>query len=274
MRHGKKIKKIGRSASHRKATLQSMSAALIEHKRITTTLGKARALRHFVEPILSRSKDDSTGSRRQAFRRLQNKDAVKALYGEIADAIGDRPGGYTRVVKLGQRQGDAAEMAVIELVDFNDVKPEGSAGTRRKTRRSRRRGGSSSKPKDIDRTGQAAVEENASGAAAVLPAGAPTAASAAAADAGAANASSTEASADVEEAPATDDAPSEADQADQAGEAAASEAANPDTTGNPQIPQTEAGADHPDAEQGADTGTGEPPPEAQPENQGRSGDAR
>ena len=278
MRHGKKIKKIGRSTSHRKATLQSMSAALIEHKRITTTLGKARALRQFVEPILSRSKDDSTGSRRQAFRRLQNKDAVKALYGEIADAIGDRPGGYTRVVKLGQRQGDAAEMAVIELVDFNDVKPEGSAGTRRKTRRSRRRGGSSSKPRDIDRTGEAAVEENASGAAAVLPAGAPTAASAAAADAGAdgasstdADASSTEASADVEEAPATDDVTSEADQA---GEAAASEAANPDATGNPVIPQTDEASDHPDAEQGADTSTGEPPPEAQAENQGRSGDTR
>ena len=272
MRHGKKIKKIGRSTSHRKATLQSMSVALIEHKRITTTLGKARALRQFVEPILSRSKDDSTGSRRQAFRRLQNKDAVKALYGEIADAIGDRPGGYTRVVKLGQRQGDAAEMAVIELVDFNDVKPEGSAGTRRKTRRSRRRGGSSSAPRDIDRTGDAAVEENARGTAAVLPAGAPTAASAAAADAGADDATdASSAAADVDEAPATDDVTSEADQA---GEAAVSEAANPDATGNPVIPQTEAGADHPDAEQGADTGTGEPPPEAGAENQGRSADAR
>ncbi len=138
MRHGKKIKKIGRSTSHRKATLQSMSAALIEHKRITTTLGKAKALRMFVEPILSRSKDDSTASRRQAFRRLQNKEAVKELYGEIAEAIGDRPGGYTRVVKLGTRKGDAAEMAIIELVDFNDIKPDGSAGSRKKTRRSRR----------------------------------------------------------------------------------------------------------------------------------------
>ena len=140
MRHGKKIIKIGRNASHRKATLQSMSAALIEHKRITTTLGKARALRKFVEPIISKSKDTSTHSRRQAFRRLQDKETVKRLYGEIADAVGDRPGGYTRVVKLGQRGGDAAEMAIVELVDFNDVKPEGSS-TKKKTRRSRRSSG-------------------------------------------------------------------------------------------------------------------------------------
>ena len=269
MRHGKKIKKIGRSTSHRKATLQSMSAALIEHKRITTTLGKARALRMFVEPILTRAKDDSTGSRRQAFRRLQNKEAVKSLYGEIAEAIGDRPGGYTRVVKLGQRQGDAAEMAVIELVDFNDVKPEGTSSTRRKTRRSRRSGGSD-KPRDIDRTGDAAVAENAKSAPAALPAGAPTPASAAAADAGAdLDAPAVQAPpAESTDAPATD-APE-----DQAGEAAVSEAANPDSTGNPVIPQTDAGSDHPDAEQGADTGTGEPPPEAGAENQGRSGDAR
>lgn len=137
MRHGKKILKIGRTASHRKATLQSMSAALIEHKRITTTLGKARALRVFVEPILNRAKDDSTASRREAFRHLQSKEAVKELYGSIAGAIGSRPGGYTRIVKLGQRGGDASEMAVVEIVDFNDVKPTGSSSAKRKTRRSR-----------------------------------------------------------------------------------------------------------------------------------------
>ena len=108
MRHGLKIKKIGRNASHRKATLQSMSISLIAHKRITTTLGKARALRIFVEPILHRAKDTSTNSRRQAFRRLQDKEAVKTLYSEVASAIADRPGGYTRIVKLGQRDGDAA----------------------------------------------------------------------------------------------------------------------------------------------------------------------
>ena len=141
MRHGLKIKKIGRTAAHRKATLQSMSISLIAHKRITTTLGKARALRIFVEPILNRAKDTSTNGRRQAFRRLQSKEAVKTLYGEVASAIADRPGGYTRIVKLGQRDGDAAEMAIVEIVDFNDVKPEGAAATKRRTRRSRVRGG-------------------------------------------------------------------------------------------------------------------------------------
>ena len=139
MRHGKKLKKIGRDASHRKATLQQMSAALIEHKQIKTTFGKAKALRIFVEPILTKAKDDSTASRRQAFRQLGDKEAVKRLYDEIAGAIGDRPGGYTRIVKLGQRAGDAAEMAIVELVDYNDVKPEGSGSSSKKTRRSRRR---------------------------------------------------------------------------------------------------------------------------------------
>ncbi len=137
MRHGLKIKKIGRNAAHRKATLQSMSIALITHKRIETTLGKAKALRIFVEPIINRAKDTSTNSRRQAFRRLQSKEAVKALYGEVASAIAARPGGYTRIVKIGQRAGDSAEMAIIEIVDFNDVRPEGAAQTKRRTRRSR-----------------------------------------------------------------------------------------------------------------------------------------
>ena len=137
MRHGLKIKKIGRNASHRKATLQSMSISLIAHKRITTTLGKARALRMFVEPILHHAKDTSTNSRRQAFRRLQDKEAVKTLYSEVASAIADRPGGYTRIVKLGQRDGDAAEMAIVEIVDFNDIKPDSDKQTKRRTRRSR-----------------------------------------------------------------------------------------------------------------------------------------
>ena len=264
MRHGKKIKKIGRSTSHRKATLQSMSAALIEHKRITTTLGKARALRIFVEPILTRSKDDSTASRRQAFRRLQNKEAVKALYGEIAEAIGDRPGGYTRVVKLGQRQGDAAEMAVIELVDFNDVKPDGASSSRKKTRRSRR-GGSSS--------GSASKAAPAAAAAAPVVEDAEEVTAPETVEETTAEAP--DATAEVEET-APEDAVAEAEDApeDQAAEAVASEAANPDATGNPVIPQTDEASDHPDAEQGADTGTGEPPPEASAENQGRSGDAR
>lgn len=135
MKHGKKILKIGRTASHRKATLQSMSAALLEHKRITTTFGKAKALRRFIEPVITHGKDDSTHSRRQAFRKLNDKEAVKRLYNEVAPEVGDRPGGYTRIVKLGQRAGDAAEMAIVELVDFNDVKPEGSGSSKKRTRR-------------------------------------------------------------------------------------------------------------------------------------------
>src|SRR6056297_154416 len=135
MRHQKTIKKLGRTAAHRKATLAALSSALIEHKRIETTLPKAKALRSFVEPIINRAKDDSTASRRQAFRYLRNKEAVKELFGDIAAQIGDRPGGYTRVVKLGLRKGDNAEMAIIELVDYNDVQPEGGT-TRKRTRRS------------------------------------------------------------------------------------------------------------------------------------------
>lgn len=252
MRHGKKILKMGRTASHRKATLQAMSAALIEHKRITTTLGKARALRRYVEPVLTHAKDDSTASRRQAFRRLQNKEAVKALYGEIAQAIGDRPGGYTRIVKLGQRGGDAAEMAIIEMVDFNDVKPDGSAGTKRKTRRSRGRSGAT--------------------------AAAPTAAPKAETAPEAVPADETPDVTDAPEAEATEPADAvEVDETDEApesqpAEAVAKESATPDDVGNPQVPPH--GDDHPDAEQGAPTQRGEPGPGADATNMGRSHDAR
>lgn len=144
MRHLKKRFKLGRTASHRKATLAALSNALIANKRITTTLTKAKALRTFVEPIISRSKDDTTHNRRQVFRRLQSKDSVKTLFDEIAGKVEDRTGGYTRVVRLGRRPGDGAELAVIELVDYNDVKPAGaadSAKTRRTRRAGRRRGG-------------------------------------------------------------------------------------------------------------------------------------
>lgn len=139
MRHQKKIKKLGRTASHRKATLAAMGSALIEHKRIETTLPKAKALRSFVEPLINRAKEDTTANRRQVFRHLRNKEAVKELFGDIAGRVGDRPGGYTRVVKLGLRQGDAAEVALIELVDYNDVQPEGGSKRTRRTRRSRRK---------------------------------------------------------------------------------------------------------------------------------------
>lgn len=143
MRHQNRTKKLGRTAAHRKATLAALACALIEHKRIETTLAKAKALRSYVEPLISRAKEDSTHNRREVFRYLQDKEAIKTLFGDVAANVGDRPGGYTRVVKLGLRQGDAAEMAVIELVDFNDVKPEGASAGKRRTRRSsgRRRGG-------------------------------------------------------------------------------------------------------------------------------------
>lgn len=144
MRHLKKRHRLGRGHSHRKATLASLSTALITHKRITTTLPKAKALRVFVEPLISRSKEDTTHNRRQVFRRIGDKHAVTELFNEIAEKVGDRPGGYTRVVRLGQRAGDSAEMAVIELVDYNDIRPEGSGGGKRKRRTRRGRGRGSS----------------------------------------------------------------------------------------------------------------------------------
>jgi large subunit ribosomal protein L17 len=136
MRHQNRIAKLGRTNTHRKATLSALSTALITHKRITTTLPKAKALRMFVEPILTRAKADTTQNRRQVFRRLQDKYAVTELFTEIAGKIAERPGGYCRIVKLGQRAGDSAEMAVIELVDYNDTGGSTKAGAKkRRTRR-------------------------------------------------------------------------------------------------------------------------------------------
>lgn len=148
MRHAKKGFKLGRTRAHRKATLAALSTALIRHKRIETTVPKAKALRRYVEPLLNRAKSDTTHNRRQVFRYLQDKQAVTELFGDVASHIGDRSGGYTRIVKLGQRSGDSAPMAVIELVDYNDVQPGGgTSGSSRRTRRGggrgrRRRGGS------------------------------------------------------------------------------------------------------------------------------------
>ncbi len=138
MRHGRKGYKLGRTHAHRQATLAALSNALIEHKRIRTTLTKAKALRIYVEPLITRSKNDTTHNRRQVFRYLQDKESIKELFGEIAERVAERPGGYTRVVRLGQRSGDGAEMAIIELVDYNESEPE-TTSRRRRTRRSRRR---------------------------------------------------------------------------------------------------------------------------------------
>ena len=138
MRHNKKFNHLGRTASHRSAMLANMAISLIEHKRITTTVAKAKALKKYVEPLITKAKDDSTNSRRVVFSYLQNKEAIKMLFGEVAQKVGDRPGGYTRIIKLGTRQGDAAQVCFIELVDFNE---DWAKDTKKKTRRSRRGGG-------------------------------------------------------------------------------------------------------------------------------------
>jgi large subunit ribosomal protein L17 len=143
MRHGKKFNKLGRKKGHRDALLKNLSIALIEHKRINTTLAKAKALRVHVEPLLTKGKNDTTHQRRVVFSYLQNKFAVTELFSTIASKIADRPGGYTRIIKTGHRKGDGAEMALIELVDFNTVYQNTTAKkSTGKTRRSR--GGKSS----------------------------------------------------------------------------------------------------------------------------------
>ena len=139
MRHNKKFNHLGRTADHRRAMLANMAISLIMHKRITTTLAKAKALKKYVEPLITRSKDDSTNSRRVVFSYLQNKEALKELFGVVAQKVGDRPGGYTRIIKLGFRQGDAADICFIELVDFDENMLK-APKAERKTRRSRRSG--------------------------------------------------------------------------------------------------------------------------------------
>jgi large subunit ribosomal protein L17 len=143
MRHGKKINHLSRTDSHRKAMLGNMASSLILHKRITTTLAKAKALRVYVEPILTKSKSDTTHSRRIVFSYLQDKDAVTILFREIAEKIASRPGGYTRIIKMENRLGDNAEMALIELVDYNTV--YGTDTTKTEKKSTRRRGGAKGK---------------------------------------------------------------------------------------------------------------------------------
>lgn len=145
MRHGKKNNHLGRTASHRSALLSNMATSLIMHKRIVTTVAKAKELRKFVEPLLTKSKEDNTHNRRIVFSYLQNKEAIKTLFGEVSEKIANRNGGYTRIIKLGQRQGDAAETAMIELVDYNEIllslKSEAPAKAK-KTRRAGKKAGS------------------------------------------------------------------------------------------------------------------------------------
>jgi large subunit ribosomal protein L17 len=145
MRHGKKINHLGRTTAHRHAMLSNMATSLIVHKRVTTTVAKAKALRQYVEPLLTKAKDDTTHSRRTVFATLQNKESMKELFGLVAEKIGNRPGGYTRILKLSAtRAGDNADMCIIELVDFNETLLESKNAAEAKTtttRRSRRRGG-------------------------------------------------------------------------------------------------------------------------------------
>ncbi|MBC7615373.1 MAG: 50S ribosomal protein L17 [Pedobacter sp.] len=143
MRHGKKINHLSRTDSHRRAMLANMASSLILHKRITTTLAKAKALRVYVEPIITKSKDDTTHSRRTVFSYLQNKEVVSILFRDIAAKVANRPGGYTRILKMGNRLGDNASMALIELVDYNEIYSLGEDSTEKKT--TRRRGSKSKK---------------------------------------------------------------------------------------------------------------------------------
>jgi len=139
MRHSKTINHLGRTSSHRKSMLSNMATSLIMHKRITTTTAKAKALKTFVEPLITKSKEDSTHSRRIVFSYLKDKEAVTELFREISPKVGERPGGYTRILKTGNRIGDNAEMCILELVDYNEAMLGGGEGAKGKTATRRRR---------------------------------------------------------------------------------------------------------------------------------------
>ncbi|TXE07459.1 50S ribosomal protein L17 [Gelidibacter salicanalis] len=137
MRHGKKINHLGRKTAHRKSMLANMACSLIEHKRINTTVAKAKALKQFVEPLITKSKEDTTHNRRIVYSRIRQKEAVAELFRDVAPKVGDRPGGYTRIIKLGNRLGDNADMAMIELVDFNEIYNVDKQPKKKTTRRGR-----------------------------------------------------------------------------------------------------------------------------------------
>ena len=143
MRHGKKINNLSRKSAHRKAMLANMACSLIEHKRINTTVAKAKALRQYVEPLITKSKSDTTHNRRIVFRNLKDKYAVSELFRDVAVKVGDRPGGYIRIIKLGNRQGDNASMAMVELVDYNEIY---NPKAKKKKKSTRRRGGKKASP--------------------------------------------------------------------------------------------------------------------------------
>src|SRR5687767_573202 len=145
MRHGDKVKNLGRKKAHRDALLSNLACQLIEHKKIVTTVAKAKALRVYVEPLITKGKNNTTHERRVVFSYLQDKEAIKELFSNVAEKVGGRPGGYTRVIKLGTRPGDNAEQALIELVDFNEIYGKGKEKKSAPAKRTRRAGGSRKK---------------------------------------------------------------------------------------------------------------------------------
>jgi large subunit ribosomal protein L17 len=170
MRHGKKFNKLGRTASHRKHMLSNMAASLITHKRINTTVPKAKALRKYVEPLITRSKTDNTHSRRVVFRYLQDKDAVNELFRDVAPKVAERPGGYVRIIRLGSRQGDDAEMCMMELVDYNELmladkqeQQKSGSGKRRRRRRGGKKKSSGSQQGGQEGAAQASGTEGQAG---------------------------------------------------------------------------------------------------------------
>jgi large subunit ribosomal protein L17 len=159
MRHNKKFNHLGRKSAHRKAMLANMASSLIENKRISTTVAKAKALRMYVEPLITKAKNDTTHSRRVVFSYLQNKDAVSVLFRDVAEKIADRPGGYTRILKTGNRLGDNAEMCIIELVDYNEAMLAAKEETAKPKRRRSRRGGSAKKSETAAPVAETKTEE-------------------------------------------------------------------------------------------------------------------
>ena len=160
MRHGKKVMHLGRKTAHRKSMLANMACSLIEHKRINTTVTKAKALKQFVEPIITKAKQDTTHNRRIAFSSLRDKFAVAELFRDIAQKVGDRPGGYTRIIKLGNRLGDNADMAMIELVDYNDVYSAAVVDKKKPARRRRSKKAADSADADVTPVSDTDGKEN------------------------------------------------------------------------------------------------------------------
>lgn len=162
MRHGDKVKNLGRKKAHRDALLSNLACQLIQYKRIVTTTAKAKALRGYVEPLITKGKDNTTHQRRVVFSYLQDKEAVKELFGTVAEKVAGRPGGYTRIIKLGFRPGDNADTAMIELVDFNEIYGKGKGEAKAPAKKTRRSGGAKKKAEATDKTETpAATEEKA-----------------------------------------------------------------------------------------------------------------